>query len=660
MGCGAEAPESPVLPVKVHTLPLCDLSESAARSNLTLQALGDFETSNESAEILPLDRAGAALRFPSATLAVEARVEAEPGFWGYGERNAHGLDVLLWPERATCVLFRPDGSQGYPGKRGGQALGLDASSRSVLSAGGNDPLVSDAIVGALVFDVATGAAATFDTSEPGVLRQPRAFATATSFGDKLLVAGGERPLFGVPESELEPRDSAELFDPELQRFTGEIELQSARTRHAAVRLIDGRTLLVGGRTKSGNFSVALGLLETVDPRTNRADIGQQIAPRVDPQAVLLSDGRVFVGGGTTFEREPVSPPGEWLSSDGELEAVLDERDVPSRFGRAFAALAGGGVLAVGGCEARAPVDDAETERCAALCERGCPPLGAAGSPYPYAYDAHWLTAEGVASDVDLTGIAAPRPILIPGSDGSPWLIAATWAKPETPALFRFNPWTSSFSEVSVAGVRRLPRPGYPVPLVVAPDTFVWLDDDEQHGELLGLRLGTRNRFAQDLALVLQADEVDSARPLHLAPDRPLFAPSPGDRALERYDGQLWLNASAEPPVVISVPDTDYADVTVGIQLLDVAGQASVPPIVLLGAMPLGGEACPWPDGEARDEQALIATLTRAGDSAELRFHGGRRACAAPPGRISLGFTAGAGASRIWRIDVRRQAAATPR
>ncbi len=638
-----------MLPIKVHTLPLCDLSDSAANANLTLQALGDFEATNESAEILPLDRAGATLPFPSATRAVEARVDGDPGFWGYSERDAHGLDVLLWPQETTCVLFRPDGSQGYPGKQGGQALAYNRASRSILAAGGNDSLVSDAIVGALTFDVATAAAATFDTSESGVLSQPRAFATATSFGDALLVAGGENPLFGVPDEDIEPRGTAEAFDPVQQRFTSELTLQSARTRHGAVTLLDGRTLLVGGRTKVGNSSRALGLLELVDPRTGRAGIGDQIAPRVDPQVLLLSDGRVFVGGGTTLDGEPVTPPGEWLSADAKVESVLDARAVPLRLGRALAALSGSGVLVVGGCESRQPDDELESKTCAQLCDRGCPPRAEAGSPRPHAFDAHWLTADGMVKSVDMTGIAAPRPILMPGSDGSPWLVAATWADPQTPALFRFNPWTSSFSEVSLVGQPRLPRPGYPAPVVVAPDTFVWLDENEQHGELLGLRLGTRNRFAQDVALVLRADADDSTRPLHVAPDRPINEP-------ERYDGSLRLDPEASQPVVVTVTDTDYADLTVGIQLLDVAGDVSVPPLVLLGATELGGDACPWPDGDARDEAARVATVARVGDSAELRFHGGRSACTAPIGRVSLRFRAGAGVSVIRRIDVRREAA----
>jgi hypothetical protein len=176
---------------------------------------------------------------------------------------------------------------------------------------------------------------------------------------------------------------------------------------------------------------------------------------------------------------------------------------------------------------------------------------------------------------------------------------------------------------------------------------VWLDEVEQHGELLGLRLGTRNRFTQDAALVLQADDVDPSRPLHLAPDRPIIA-SP------IYDGRLWLDPAE--PVVVWVTDTDYADVTVSIQLLDVGEVVSVPPRVVLGDVELGGDACPWPDAGPADEEVSVATVRRAGASAELAFRGARRACAAPSGRISLGFRAAAGVSVIRRVDVRRQAA----
>ena len=99
-----------------------------SRGSIELLALGDFEATNDSAEVLPIDAdtgdatRGKVLKFPLTTRAIEARLEAgDLLFSGYGERlRADRFDVLLWPERQTCSIFRPDGPQGYPGKGGGQ------------------------------------------------------------------------------------------------------------------------------------------------------------------------------------------------------------------------------------------------------------------------------------------------------------------------------------------------------------------------------------------------------------------------------------------------------------------------------------------------------------------------------------------------------------
>jgi len=641
LGCGENRAE--VLPLRVHTLAGCDLPHELAHGNLELVALGDFSASNESAEVLSLDRGDAPLKFPVATRAVQAQVTGGlSAFVGYGERSvADGLDVLLWPKLASCVMWRPDGAQGYPGKRGGQALGYAPGPGIVLAAGGNDPLVSDAIVGALSFDAATGSLASLDTSADGVLRQPRAFATATQFGDELLVAGGETPVFGVPESDIEPLANGEVFSPALGRFTGQqVELQNTRTHHAAVTLADGRTLLVGGRSKVGTTSIAQYQLETLDPRTKRAAIGDTIAPRIDPRALLLSDGRVFVGGGVGADGALAQPVAEWLKADGRRDDTKLSLEVAPRFERAFVALAGGGVLAVGGCEDRPPISDDDATACAHECSHGCPPTDG--------YDAWWIEGSGAATRVALEGIAAPSPVLLPGSDGSPWLVAADASQTDLQRLFRFNPWSvgenggvlstaGSFTPVSLGSEMRLPKPDLPQPLSLQPDTFVWIDDTGQHGELVGLRLGTRNRYTQDLALVLSSDPLDPSRPQHLVPNRPLGRGT-------GYDGALTLKGD----VTVRIADTDYEDVTLDIHL-----RADVPPLVLLGATELGGSGCAWPTGTASGGAFDLATVSRRGRRAELRFHGGKAACDVEAGRLSLGVKGGKFSSTITQLDVTR-------
>jgi hypothetical protein len=635
-GTGCSDEQAQVLPLRVHSLAGCDLPPELRHGSLELLALGDFSASNESAEILPLDRRSAALKFPVATRAVEARVSGGvKAFAGYGERrNEGGLDVLLWPKLSTCEVSRANGAQGYPGKHGGQALGFAESTGVVVAAGGNDPLVSDAIVGALSFDVAGGDLRALDTSDDGVLQKPRAFATLTPFGDKLLIAGGETPVFGVPETDIEPLASAEIFDPRSGRFTGEqIQLQSTRTHHAALTLDDGRTLLVGGRSKVGSTSIAQYQLEIVDPRTQRASVAGTIAPRIDARALRLSDGRVFIGGGVDHDGALSEPIAEWLTPSGTPTDTKLSSDVTARFNRAFVALEGGAALAVGGCEDRAFVSDPDAEACALACGHGCPPTS---------YDAWWIEQNGAATRIELPGISAPKPILLRGSDGSPWLIAANAAAPDSPRLFRFNPWTPGFVEVSLPDEVTLPKPGLPQPLCIAPDTFVWIDDDDQHGALLGLRLGTRNRYAQDLALVLASDPLDPTRPQHLVPDR---APAAG----VSYDGRLTLSGE----VTVLVADTDYEDVTLDVHLL-----GDVPPLVLLGGVELGGEACPWPSGAKQGGDFDLATVARHGRHAELRFHGGKAACEVEAGRLSLGVRRGALPSTITQMDVTRAVTGT--
>ncbi len=636
MGCG-EPGAALVVPLRVHTLSNCGLPPELAHGNLALLALGDFAATNESAEILPLERRGAALKFPVATRAVEARVgNAVTAFTGYAERRqTSDLDVLLWPERATCVVWHPNGAQGYPGPHGGQALGYAVDSGIILAAGGNDALVSDAIVGALSFDVATGDLKSVDTSDDGVLREPRAFATVTQFGEQLLVAGGEQPVFGVPDADIEPHATAEVYDPKLGRFSGEvIQLRSTRTRHAALTLDDGRTLLIGGRTRVGATSIAQYQLEIVDPKAKRASVAAAIAPRIEPRALRLTDGRIFVGGGVGVDGSLTQPVAQWLTSEAHLDDTVSS-DLPPRFDRAFVATTGGGVLAVGGCEDRPAISDKDAERCAA-CGHGCVPLSEGSD----AYDAWWVDRDGVATFVPLDGISAPRPILLPGSDGRPWLVAADATAPDDPRLFRFNPWLKppGFEPVSVSNSVRLPAPGMPQPLALGPDAFVWIDDSDGQGQLLGLRLGTRNRYAQDLALVLLSDPADPRRPAHLVPDRRLTDAT-------SYDGALTLS---DPLMTVGVADTDYADVTLRLHLL-----GAQKPIVVLGQTPLGGEDCPWPEGDETGGGLDLPLISRHGAQAELRFHGGTQDCQVEAGRLSLGVRAGDGVTIITQIDVQR-------
>jgi hypothetical protein len=429
-----------------------------------------------------------------------------------------------------------------------------------------------------------------------------------------------------------------------------VGLDVNRTRHAAVTLASGDTLLVGGRSKYDDSHVAQQRTDLVSLNPLRSTpAATLITGRIEPQALRLSDGRVFVGGGYTLvDERAAEPAGEWLMTDGK-DVIEQTTELPPRFGRAFVATPGGGVLAAGGCEDRDIATEEERQECSLHCLRGCPP--AAG------YDAWWLDRERREHRLPdaLQGISAPQPILIAGSDGGAWLVAARASDPSVPRLFRFNPWSQRFGEVDLPDSVRLPRAGFAAPVVIDPDAFVWLDESGSSAELLGLRLGTRNRYTQDLALVLLSDPRDPSRPLHLVPDRPLN----GARG-ERYDGRLWL-APHRHAVTVAVADTDYGDVTVRIKLAADASQgvdASVPPRLVWGDA-LDETSCGWPAGSVATGSDAVPTLVRRGAAVELRYQGERNRCTVPEGRLSLGLRAVDGPCIISELEVLRGATEAP-
>lgn len=586
-------------------------------ARLFLTAVGDFSASESTSDALPLGAAGD-LAAPPSTQAFEARVELGGArFHGYAERTTSPeLPILLWPEGSAC---RVRGAADYPAPGGGQAVGFDPASRTALVVGGGSVELPSASVAALAFDTGTGAIRS-DASPEASLREPRAHASVTPFGSGLLVAGGENPVHGDAGALAQPRDTAERFDPASGRFTGSVALVEPRARHAAVVLASGETLLVGGR---GALGAALRVLEVVSPGSMTGSIAglpALRAPRLSPSAFLLDDGRLFVGGGTSADGAPLSAL-EWLSGDAREHLAADlAPTIPPRYDRAFAPLPGGGVLAVGGCDDRAPRDDDEAERCASLCNHGCPPADG--------YDAHWIAPDGAITAVPLD-IVAPRPVLLGAGRGAPLLASGA---PGDERLYRFDPWQARFEALPIA-LPVPPRAGLPV-LALDGNAFLWLAESEDGPEIFGLRLDTRGRYARDVFLVAQPDPVDPARPLHLVPDRPVGAEV-------QYDGALTLEPNSE--VTVYVTDTDYADVTITLTL-----EGEGRPRVVLGPFEAGGPDCPWPEGASSEVR-----VERTGSEVALVVASHRIACPAPRGRVRLGLRGGDEATRVVRLEVNR-------
>ena len=626
----------------VHSLSSCPIPTPA---RVDLDALGDFPTTAQTSESLSLTAQNVKLGLPLDTLALEARASSDfsdQAYIGYAPRSDLRLDVLLWPQGSVCDL---SSGGSYPDRLGGQALGYGENS-GLLMVAGSDESESPSVVGALTFDTRTGVSEAVDPRVRSVLSVARAFATISDFGSELLVAGGEDSLF-----ESAPlNDSAELYDPVAQSFEPELlKLAVPRARHAAVNLRSGEVALLGG---SGPDTSATSLVEVVTPSTRTSKLVDSLwFARSSPVALQLSDGRVFVAGGIDRDGHPV-PGLEWREADAtlRLDAPFDgSTELPARFDRAFVALPGGAVLAVGGCEDR---DPAANEDCRAFCAHGCPPL--ADTTGAHRYDAYWISPEGTTTPLNFP-LAAGQPVLLPGSDGRPWLIASDGDSLDQAGgahrqLYRFDPWHQSFELVAVDLGLDAAR-SVPQFVALGSDAFVWLDQREQGPVLHGMRLGTRSLFSNDTDLVQQRDADDATSPAHLSPDH---VPGP----LSSYDSAS-ASLSFEPteagsqPACVWLTDARFADFSAQIEFSGLAPSLRLGDFsVVDAASPRGEGACTWP--AHADAASSTLTLTRNATHLDVKLGEAQSECTLDDTRLPLAVCASdLGASRVTRLRVTR-------
>ncbi|MGC1192403.1 MAG: kelch repeat-containing protein, partial [Candidatus Binatus sp.] len=230
------------------------------------------------------------------TMLRDGRVLLTGGVQNAGFRSELSSAEIYDPAGGT---FSATGSMTVP--REGHTATILRDGR-VLVAGGSDNGIHT-LDSAEIYDPSSG---TFYRT--GHLHQPRVAHVAALLGSgQVLIAGGGRG--GMPGGYIS-YDTAELYDPASGRFSAIFpHMKSDRVGAAAVKLNDGRVLIVGG--KSGRMMTSrlrniasltpLNTAEVYDPEAGAfIRTGDMSAPHYLATATLLDNGNVLVVGGWTI------------------------------------------------------------------------------------------------------------------------------------------------------------------------------------------------------------------------------------------------------------------------------------------------------------------------------------------------------------------------
>jgi hypothetical protein len=230
------------------------------------------------------------------TMLRDGRVLLTGGVQNAGFRSQLSSAEIYDPSAGT---FSATGSMSTP--REGDTATMLRDGR-VLIVGGSANGVQT-LSSAEIYDPSSG---TF--SRTGHLNQPRVAHVAALLGTgKVLIAGGGRG--GMPGGYIS-YDTAEMYDPATRSFTAmHAHMKSDRVGAAAIKLNDGRVLIVGG--KSGRIMTSrlrnlssltpLNTAEIFDPESGTfIKTGDMSAPHYLATATMLNNGDVLVVGGWTI------------------------------------------------------------------------------------------------------------------------------------------------------------------------------------------------------------------------------------------------------------------------------------------------------------------------------------------------------------------------
>lgn len=476
------------------------------------------------------------------------------------------VNVMVLPDDRSCALT------GSFGTRDGTVLGPAGPSRMLLTGG----ITSNTPAFDFVVHTDTGVVAQVSHG----LHTPRTLPTVTAWSGGAVVAGG----VGLDGSA--PIGSAEVFDASAEGFTGTIDLAEPRAGHAAVTLVDGRTLLVGGYTDAAT-TAPIASMEIVDPAgksTTQEGVARLSPVLASPVAVRLASGEVLVAGlGAQGSNGAVGL--EWFSPDAS-RATASMTNVP--FGAPFAltALPGGGAIIVLPPPASAPAGFANT--------------------WVVSADHAVTAATPVPGNLD-------APYLLDGVDGAPLL----WTGDRWLA---WQPWSGAFGAAPVLDV-----PLHTLSVGVATaETGLAMWFDPQVGQLFALRTGVASAFAADPAPLAVLDATG------LAPDR---LPGPGGVSFNGGSGVTMSHGASA-----FVTDRTYADVSM--QVTCAPGAAA--DVVLRDETGVeavvDGACCVLPP--TAESSGAVLSVTRRGSAVTCAVGAAApKTCAAAPSataRVTLG------------------------
>jgi hypothetical protein len=230
------------------------------------------------------------------TMLQDGRVLVVGGVQNAGFRSQLASAEIYDPGTGT---FSATGSMAVP--REGHTATMLRDGR-VLIVGGSDNGVHT-LDTAEVYDPSSG-----NFSRAGHLKQPRIAHVAALLGTgKVLIAGGGRG--GMPGGYIS-YDTAEMYDPANRQFTlMGAHMNSDRVGAAAVKLNDGRVLIVGGKSgrvvtsRHSNLAslTPLNTAEVYDPEVGAfVKTGNMSAVHYLPTVTKIDNGDVLVVGGWTI------------------------------------------------------------------------------------------------------------------------------------------------------------------------------------------------------------------------------------------------------------------------------------------------------------------------------------------------------------------------